>query len=187
MSDAISVSAPISGTDRSMSFEAGKLAQLADGAVLARIGDTVLLATASGQPLRPGRRRLLPADRRHRGAHLRRREDPRLVLPPGGQELGPGHPDRPPHRPPAAPLLPRGVPQRGARRGHHRRGRPGQPARRARHQRRLGRADDLGHPLRRPDRRHPGRLHDRGRRGSRTRPSRRARRAPSSWSWPAGP
>src|SRR5271157_5889178 len=46
MSDAISVSVPISGTDRSMSFEAGKLAQLADGAVLARIGDTVLLATA---------------------------------------------------------------------------------------------------------------------------------------------
>jgi polyribonucleotide nucleotidyltransferase len=46
MSDAISVSAPISGTDRAMSFEAGKLAQLADGAVLARIGDTVLLATA---------------------------------------------------------------------------------------------------------------------------------------------
>ena len=46
MSDAISVSAPITGTDRSMSFEAGKLAQLADGAVLARIGDTVLLATA---------------------------------------------------------------------------------------------------------------------------------------------
>ena len=45
MSDAISVSAPISGTDRAMSFEAGKLAQLADGAVLARIGDTVLLAT----------------------------------------------------------------------------------------------------------------------------------------------
>jgi polyribonucleotide nucleotidyltransferase len=47
MSDAISVSVPISGTDRTMSFEAGKLAQLADGAVLARIGDTVLLATAT--------------------------------------------------------------------------------------------------------------------------------------------
>ncbi len=45
MTDAISVSAPISGTDRTMSFEAGKLAQLADGAVVARIGDTVLLAT----------------------------------------------------------------------------------------------------------------------------------------------
>ncbi len=47
MADAISVSAPISGTDRTLSFETGKLAQLADGAVLARIGDTVLLATAT--------------------------------------------------------------------------------------------------------------------------------------------
>jgi polyribonucleotide nucleotidyltransferase len=47
MADAISVSSPITGTDRTMSFEAGKLAQLADGAVLARTGDTVLLATAT--------------------------------------------------------------------------------------------------------------------------------------------
>ena len=47
MADAISVSAPITGTDRSMSFEAGKLAQLADGAVLARLGDTVILTTAT--------------------------------------------------------------------------------------------------------------------------------------------
>jgi polyribonucleotide nucleotidyltransferase len=47
MSDAITVSAPISGTDRTLTFETGKLAQLADGAVLARIGDTVLLATAT--------------------------------------------------------------------------------------------------------------------------------------------
>src|SRR5580704_4287046 len=47
MSDAITVSAPISGTDRTLTFETGKLAQLADGAVVARIGDTVLLATAT--------------------------------------------------------------------------------------------------------------------------------------------
>src|SRR5271169_4271114 len=47
MADAISVSGPISGTDRTMSFEAGKLAQLADGAVLGRIGDTIVLATAT--------------------------------------------------------------------------------------------------------------------------------------------
>ena len=46
MAEAISVSAPISGPDRTMSFEAGKLAQQADGAVLGRIGDTVVLATA---------------------------------------------------------------------------------------------------------------------------------------------
>ena len=47
MSDAITVSAPISGTDRTLTFESGKLAQLADGAVVGRIGDTVLLATAT--------------------------------------------------------------------------------------------------------------------------------------------
>ncbi|HEY8081482.1 MAG TPA: polyribonucleotide nucleotidyltransferase [Acidimicrobiales bacterium] len=47
MSDAIRVSGPISGTDRTLSFEAGKLAQLADGAVVARIGDTSVLVTAT--------------------------------------------------------------------------------------------------------------------------------------------
>ncbi len=47
MSDAITVSSPISGTDRTLTFESGKLAQQADGAVVGRIGDTVLLATAT--------------------------------------------------------------------------------------------------------------------------------------------
>src|SRR5487761_1100021 len=47
MADAITVSAPISGTDRTLSFETGKLAGLADGAVVARIGDTVVLVTAT--------------------------------------------------------------------------------------------------------------------------------------------
>ena len=47
MSDAIRVNGPISGTDRTLSFEAGKLAQLADGAVVARLGDTVVLVTAT--------------------------------------------------------------------------------------------------------------------------------------------
>ena len=47
MAEAISVSAPISGTDRTLTFEAGKLAQLADGAVVGRIGDTIVLATAT--------------------------------------------------------------------------------------------------------------------------------------------
>jgi len=47
MADAIRVSGPISGTDRSLTFETGKLAQLADGAVQARIGDTIVLATAT--------------------------------------------------------------------------------------------------------------------------------------------
>ncbi|HET9089455.1 MAG TPA: polyribonucleotide nucleotidyltransferase, partial [Acidimicrobiales bacterium] len=47
MTDAIRVSSPLTGTDKTLSFEAGHLAQLADGAVLARIGDTMLLVTAT--------------------------------------------------------------------------------------------------------------------------------------------
>jgi polyribonucleotide nucleotidyltransferase len=55
MTDAISVSSPITGTDKTLSFEAGKLAQLADGAVVARIGDTMLLATvAASRSVREG-------------------------------------------------------------------------------------------------------------------------------------
>src|SRR2546423_5298477 len=47
MADAISVSAPISGTDRSLTLETGKLAGQADGAVVARLGDTIVLVTAT--------------------------------------------------------------------------------------------------------------------------------------------
>src|SRR6202035_5154454 len=47
MAQAITVSAPISGTDRTLAFEAGKLALQADGAVVGRIGDTMLLAAAT--------------------------------------------------------------------------------------------------------------------------------------------
>ncbi len=47
MADAITVSGPISGTDRTLSFETGKLAGQADGAVVGRIGDTMVLVTAT--------------------------------------------------------------------------------------------------------------------------------------------
>ncbi|MFZ0665443.1 MAG: polyribonucleotide nucleotidyltransferase [Acidimicrobiales bacterium] len=47
MAEAISVSAPITGTDRTLSFETGKLAGQADGAVVGRIGDTIVLCTAT--------------------------------------------------------------------------------------------------------------------------------------------
>jgi polyribonucleotide nucleotidyltransferase len=47
MADAISVTTPIQGTDATLSFETGKLAGQADGAVVARIGDTVVLVTAT--------------------------------------------------------------------------------------------------------------------------------------------
>ena len=56
MAEATSVSAPVSGApDKIMSFEAGKLAALADGAVMGRIGDTMVLVTATGaRKARPG-------------------------------------------------------------------------------------------------------------------------------------
>jgi len=47
MADAISVSGSISDTDRTLSFEAGRLAGQADGAVVGRIGDTMILVTAT--------------------------------------------------------------------------------------------------------------------------------------------
>ena len=47
MAESVSVSAAVSGTEKTLSFETGKLARLADGAVVARIGDTMVLATAT--------------------------------------------------------------------------------------------------------------------------------------------
>jgi polyribonucleotide nucleotidyltransferase len=41
------VSAPISGTEKTLTFETGKLALLAGGAVVGRIGDTIVHATAT--------------------------------------------------------------------------------------------------------------------------------------------
>jgi polyribonucleotide nucleotidyltransferase len=47
MADAITVSGPIVGTDRTLTFETGQLAWQADGAVVVKIGDTVVLCTAT--------------------------------------------------------------------------------------------------------------------------------------------
>jgi polyribonucleotide nucleotidyltransferase len=47
MADAITVTGPIVGTDRTLSFETGQLAWQADGAVVAKIGETVVLCTAT--------------------------------------------------------------------------------------------------------------------------------------------
>jgi polyribonucleotide nucleotidyltransferase len=49
MADAITVSGPISGTDKSLSFETGQLAKQSQGAVVGRIGDTVVLVTANAE------------------------------------------------------------------------------------------------------------------------------------------
>src|SRR3954470_10980703 len=47
MAEAISVSGPVTGTDKTLAFETGRLAQQSQGAVVARIGDTTVLATAN--------------------------------------------------------------------------------------------------------------------------------------------
>jgi len=47
MADAITVTTAISGTSKTLSFETGKLAPQSQGAVVGRIGDTVVLVTAN--------------------------------------------------------------------------------------------------------------------------------------------
>src|SRR5437667_1920400 len=47
MAEAISVSGLISGTDKTLSFETGLLAPQSQGAVVGRIGDTMVLVTAN--------------------------------------------------------------------------------------------------------------------------------------------
>jgi polyribonucleotide nucleotidyltransferase len=55
MADAIRVSGPVSGTDKTLSFETGKLAQQSQGAVVASLGRTTVLATANAaKDVRPG-------------------------------------------------------------------------------------------------------------------------------------
>ena len=72
-----------------------------------------------GRPPAQGAVRLLPADGRRRGADVRRRAHPRLVLPPRGPPVRGRDPHLPPDRPPAAPDLRQGPAQRGPGR-HHR-------------------------------------------------------------------
>src|SRR6266567_954620 len=49
MADAIAVSRPVSGTEKVLSFETGKLAPQSQGAVVVRMGDTTVLVTANGE------------------------------------------------------------------------------------------------------------------------------------------
>ena len=55
MADPIRVSGPISGTDRTLTFETGKFAPQSQGAVVATIGETCVLTTANAaRDVRPG-------------------------------------------------------------------------------------------------------------------------------------
>ncbi len=55
MADPIRVSGPVSGTERTLTFETGKLAPQSQGAVVATIGETAVLTTANAaNDVRPG-------------------------------------------------------------------------------------------------------------------------------------
>ena len=55
MADPIRVSGPVSGTERTLTFETGKLAPQSQGAVVATIGETAVLTTANADnDVRPG-------------------------------------------------------------------------------------------------------------------------------------
>ena len=90
-----------------------------------------------GRQAPEGAVRLLPADDRRRGAVVRRRQDPRLVLPSRGSPQHRGHPRVPPDRPPAAPPVRQGPAQRGPGRHHRAVDPPGRLLRHAGHQRRV--------------------------------------------------
>ena len=47
MAEAIRVSGPVSGTDLTLTLETGRLAQQSQGAVVASLGNTTVLATAN--------------------------------------------------------------------------------------------------------------------------------------------
>lgn len=66
---------------RTIRFETGRLALQAAGSVVAYLDDETMLLSTDRQQDSEGSLRLLPADRRRRGADVRRGPHPRLVLP----------------------------------------------------------------------------------------------------------
>ena len=67
---------------RIIKFETGRLARQAAGSAVAYLDDTTMVLSATTASKHPKEQpRLLPADRRRRGADVLRRPDPRLVLP----------------------------------------------------------------------------------------------------------
>jgi polyribonucleotide nucleotidyltransferase len=137
----VSVTGPISGTDKTLTLSTGVLAPQSQGAVVARIGDTQVLSTANGAkevregtdffPLTIDVEEKAYAAGKIPGSFFRREGRPsdaavlvcRLI-------------DRP-----LRPSFPEGLPQRDPGRHHRPRRRPRQPLRHHQHQRRLGVAD----------------------------------------------
>ena len=116
------------------------------------------------------RRRLPAADGGRRGAHVRRGQDPRQLLPPRGSFGREGHAHGPHDRPPAAPAVPQGLAARDPAGLDPDVDRRHQHLRHPRDERRQRRAAGVGHPL--PEARRRG-AHRPGRRGQLPRQPRR--------------
>ncbi len=140
-------------------FETGRIAKQASGAAFTTSGDNAVLATAVASPdpkegidffpLTVEYREFTYAGGRIPGGFIKREGRPTE------KEILTSPPDRSPH----PPALPGGLPQRDPGGRVRLLGRQGKRSRRARHQRRQLRARALGHPLPRPRRRGPHRLH----------------------------
>ena len=131
--------------DSQISFETGKLAKQAGGAVVVQAGDTMVLCTATIGSLRDVDFLPLTVDVEERD--VRRGQNPRLVLPSRGQIRREGDADRAHDRPADPPALPQGLALRDPAGRDPDVGRPGPPLRHPRHERRLRGAGDLPVPV----------------------------------------
>ena len=142
---------------RTIRFETGRLARQAAGSVVAYLDDDTMLLSATTASKSPKEQlRLLPADRGRRGADVRRRSHPRLVLPPRGTPERGRDPHLPADRPAAAPVVRQGPAQRGAGRHHGHGAHPDHLYDVRGHQRGVGVDPAVRPAVQRPDRRRPG-------------------------------
>ena len=171
--------------DVPIELETGKLAKQANGSVVVRSGDTVVLVTAVGaQEPRPGAD-FFPLTVDYEERMYAAGQDPRRLHQARVAAERPRDPDGAHDRPADPAALPEGLPQRDPGRRDGPVGRPGERVRHPLHHRRLGRADALGAALPGPGRRGPHRPDRRrvhhqpdpaGDRGVRARPHRRRHR-----------
>jgi polyribonucleotide nucleotidyltransferase len=102
-----------------LTLETGKVARQADGAVMARLGDTIVLCTVVGaRSVKPGQD-FFPLTVNYQEKAFAAGKIPGGFFKREGRPVRDRDADLPPDRPPAAPPLPRGLPQRGA--GHRHR------------------------------------------------------------------
>ena len=182
MAEAITVSGPVSGTDKTTHLFHRRARAAVPGSGGGRHRRHPGPGHCERRQEHPGGNRFLPPDRRRRGEGVRRGQDPRLVLPTRGSAVRQRRAGLSPDRPAAAPVVRAGLPQRDPGRGHRPRCRPGEPARHHRHQRRIGSTHAVRPAVRRSDRcRAPG-LQPRRRPGSRI-PRTRRPTSPRSRSW----